>query len=285
MAPLTDGFTRVRPRLLAIAYRMLGSMAEAEEVVQDAWLRRHAQRDAPVDNDEAWLVTATTRLAIDRLRAAKVQREHYPGLWLPEPVSTEGDPERIVERAGELSIAFLVLLERLTPEARAAFLLREVFDLDYADMAAVLDKSEAACRQAVRRAKALLAEGPVRQSVAPDVHRRLLGGFAEAAASGDLDRIKALLADDAELVSDGGGKVRSFPRPLHGAQRIAQLFYATKRRLGAGVELRAAELNGEPALLRFVDGALESALSVETDGRRITRIRIQRNPDKLARLA
>jgi RNA polymerase sigma-70 factor (TIGR02957 family) len=283
----TRHFARLRPRLQGIAYRMLGSVAEAEEVVQDVWLRWHDAQAEPPDNGEAWLVTVTTRLAIDRLRAAKVQREHYTGLWLPEPLLTDvaDSPQDMLERADDLSMAFLALLERLSPEARAAFLLREVFDVDYPDVARMVGKAEPACRQLVSRAKKQLADERPRYRVAPDAHHRLLSGFARAMTQGDFGALRSLLADDAELIGDGGGKVVTFPKPLLGGQRIAQLFYASHRRLHDRQRVQLVRLNGEWGLLRFMDGVLESAQTYETDGERIVRIRVQRNPDKLARIA
>src|SRR5437773_11546570 len=160
MNDATDTFNRLRPRLHGIAYRMLGSTAEAEEVVQDAWLRWHEAAPAEFDSAEAWLVTVTTRISIDRLRAAKVQREHYVGTWLPEPLLSDSpvSPEQMLERADDVSVAFLALLERLAPEARAAYLLREVFDADYGEVAEALGKTEAACRQLVHRAKTQLQD-------------------------------------------------------------------------------------------------------------------------------
>ncbi|MBV8502136.1 MAG: RNA polymerase sigma-70 factor [Paucibacter sp.] len=287
----TQHFQGLRPRLQSIAYRMLGSVAEAEEVVQDVWLRWHAADRAELATPEAWLVTVTTRLAIDRLRAAKLQREHYPGFWLPEPQLDEDgaastpSPEQVLERADDISVAFLALLERLAPEARAAFLLREVFEAEYAEVAKTLGKTEAACRQIVSRAKAQLKDARPRQVVSADAHYRLLAGFAEAARSGDFARLQSLLAEDAELISDGGGKVPSFGKVLRGAARIAQLYLAVHMRLGSTQRIELARVNGQWSLLRFVDGRLESVQAFETDGARILRVHTQRNPDKLARIA
>ena len=283
----TLAFDSHRGRLQGIAYRMLGSMAEAEEVVQDAWLRWHEADKASFDSAEAWLVTVVTRLSIDRLRAAKVQREHYIGAWMPEPVLTDApeSPEQLLERADNISVAFLAVLERLAPEARAAFLLREVFDADYDDVARTLGKSEAACRQLVHRAKAQVQEGRPRFSVPRETHQRLLRAFADAAARGSLQDLKALMAEDVELIGDGGGKVQSFSKILRGSQRLAQLYFALWRRLGPAVRMELVEINGEPGLLRFVDGALESAQTFEIEDERIVRIRAQRNPDKLAHIA
>jgi RNA polymerase sigma-70 factor (ECF subfamily) len=282
----TRTFNRLRPRLQGIAYRMLASMAEAEELVQDVWMRWNEVAKDTLDSAEAWLVTTTTRLSIDRLRAAKVQREHYVGMWLPEPVLTDtpASPEQMLERADQLSLAFLLLLERLSPEARAAFLLREVFDADYDEVARTIGKSEAACRQLVHRAKAQLREEQPRYVVPPETHHRLLSSFAQAMTGGDFAALRSMLADGAELIGDGGGKVTTFPKPLMGGQRIAQLFFAASRRYGEAMRVQLVNINGQWGLLRFIEGALESAQSFETDGERIVRIHVQRNPDKLARL-
>ena len=283
----TLAFDSHRRRLQGIAYRMLGSVAEAEEVVQDAWLRWHETDKTALGSAEAWLVTVVTRLSIDRLRAAKVQREHYVGAWMPEPTLTGGPdtPEQLLERADNISVAFLAVLERLAPEARAAFLLREVFDADYDEVARTLGKSEAACRQLVHRAKAQVQEARPRFQVPRETHQRLLRAFADAAARGSLQDLKALMAEDVELIGDGGGKVQSFSKVLRGSQRLAQLYFALWRRMGPAVRMEMAEINGEPGLLRFVDGELESAQTFEIEGERIVRIRAQRNPDKLARIA
>jgi len=287
MQDATQLFEGSRRKLQGIAYRMLGSVHEAEEVVQDAWLRwREVEDHRVLDSPEAWLVTTTSRLALDRLRAAKVRREQYPGLWLPEPLLSDSPPtpQELLERADDISVAFLVLLERLAPEARAAFLMREVFDASYGEVAEVIGKSEAACRQLVHRAKEQLREGRPRQRVSRDVHHQLLSRFAAAATQGDFAALKTLLAEDAELIGDGGGKVTSFPHPLRGGQRIAQLFYAVHLRFPAGLRMELAVINGQWGVLRFIDGKLESAQSLEIDDGRIARIHVQRNPDKLAGL-
>lgn len=283
----TDTFNRLRPRLQGIAYRMLGSSAEAEEVVQDAWLRWHEAAHDDLDSSEAWLVTVTTRLAIDRLRSAKVQREHYIGTWLPEPLMTDSPvtPEQLLERADDVSVAFLTLLERLNPEARAAFLLREVFDADYGEVAEALGKTESACRQIVHRAKAQLQDERPRHIVTREAQLRLLRGFADAASSGRFTELQALLAEDAQLIGDGGGIVPSFGVPLVGDRRIAQLFHATHRRFGDAVRYEVVVLNGQWGLLRFIGNTLESAQSFVTDGDRILTLHVQRNPEKLARIA
>jgi RNA polymerase sigma-70 factor (ECF subfamily) len=285
--PAVDRFTALRPRLFSIAYRMLGTRADAEDVVQDAWLRWQGSDASSVRSAEAWLVTTVTRLAIDRLRAAKAQREAYVGWWLPEPLvaTDEQTPEAAAELAGELSVAFLWVLERLSAEERAAYLLREAFDYDYAEIAALLDKSEATCRQMVHRAAARVRAERPRFAVSEAEHRRLLTGFMQAASSGDRSAIRALLADEVRLVSDGGGKVPSFQRVLEGGHRIANLYWVTGRRLAGRCAWRLVLINGETGLVRYVDGQPESALAFVTDGARIVAIYSIRNPDKLAAIA
>lgn len=286
---MTDSLTlfeRHRPRLHAIAYRMLGAVAEAEDVVQEAWLRWYGTDRLAVQNAEAWLVAITTRLSIDRLRAAKAEREHYTGGWLPEPMlmSAPSTPEQDHELADDVSVAFLYMLERLSPDARAAFLMRDVFDADYEDIAQTLGKTPAAVRQLVKRARQQLREGTPREAVPRATLHRLLLAFADAMQRSDFRGLHALLSDDAELIGDGGGKVGSFSS-LVGGKRLAQLFYAGKRRFRDALRIEVLQVNGQWALLRFVDEKLESVQSYETDGTRFTRILVQRNPDKLARIA
>ncbi len=288
MNDTTDLFLRLRPRLHGIAYRMLGSPAEAEDVVQDAWLRWQSSPHDALSSAEAWLVTITTRLAIDRLRSAQHQREHYVGTWLPEPLLADESapsPEAMLEQADDLSVAFLAVLERLAPEARAAFLLRDIFDAGYDEVARALGKSEAACRQIVHRARAQVQDARPRHQVPPEHQLRLLRGFADAAGSGQFAALQDLLAEDARLVSDGGGKVPSFGVPLVGSRRIAQLYWAAHRRHGARVRYEVVVLNGQWGVLRFIDEALESAQTFQTNGRHIQAVHTQRNPDKLARIA
>lgn len=277
-------FEAVRPRLFAIAYRMLGTRADADDVVQDAWLRWHGSAHDTVQSPEAWLVTVTTRLAIDRLRSRKSEREAYIGWWLPEPLVEldERTPESMAELASDVSVAFMWVLERLAPEERAAFLLRQVFDQDYADIAAMLGKTDAACRQLVHRAQARVSAQQPRFAVPPETHRALLARFMQAAASGDRAAMKSLLADEASLVSDGGGKASSFLRVLHGAGRVAGVYWSLEHAFPQRVAYRQAVVNGEPGLLRYVDGRLESAHAFVIDGGRIVAAFVMRNPDKLA---
>jgi RNA polymerase sigma-70 factor (ECF subfamily) len=286
MEAATDVYTRLRPRLLGVAYRMLGSVAEAEDVVQDVWLGWNAVAPGEVADPEAWLITTTTRRAIDRLRRARTDREQYVGIWLPEPVLTDSPmtPEELQESSSDLSLAFLIVLERLAPEARAAYLLREVFDADYPDIARTLGKTEAACRQIVHRAKSQLREERPRYVVPAAAHQRLLRRFAEAWSNADFRAMKELMADSATLVGDGGGVVTSFPKPMVGGTRIAQLLFACTLRRRHELRLEFAWINGRLGLLRYFGDALESAQSYDTDGERIVRVYVQRNPAKLARI-
>ncbi len=283
-----DAFQALRPRLFSIAYRMLGVRADAEDVVQDAWLRWHQSDVAAVQSAEAWLVTTVTRLAIDRLRAAKAERESYVGFWLPEPLvepMDEHTPERAAEQASDLAVAMMWVLERLAPEERAAYLLRQAFDEDYGDIAGMLGKSEAACRQLVHRAGERVQQERVRFEVPEALHRSVLQRFIEAARSGQREAVKALLADDVQIVGDGGGKVPSFMEIVRGADRIANLYWSFTLKHAGQVAYRMALVNGEPGLLRYVDGQLESAQAFVTDGERIVAIYAVRNPDKLGGIA
>jgi RNA polymerase sigma-70 factor (ECF subfamily) len=284
---LNPVFHRLRARLQNIAYSMLGCVADAEDVVQDVWLRWHGAEQSLIQNVEAWLVTATTRTSIDRLRALKARREHYVGMWLPEPILGEAPdtPEQLQERSSEVSVALLALLERLAPEARAAFVLREVFDVDYPEIARIIEKNEAAVRQIVHRAKSQLRDGEPRYVVSPESHVRIVKRFAEAMAKGEFKIMKALLAEQAQLIGDGGGHVLSFPKPLLGGQRIAQLFYASNLRFKSDLGIELATVNGEMAVLRYIGGLLESVQSFETDGEQVFSCLVQRNPEKLAATA
>lgn len=276
-------FTALRPRLFSIAYRMLGTRADADDVVQDAWLRWDAAERDALQSGEAWLVTVTTRLAIDRLRSRKTEREAYIGWWLPEPLVEldERTPETAAELASDVSVAFMWVLERLAPEERAAFLMRQAFDQDYADIAAALGKSEAACRQLVHRAQERVRQEHPRFDVPRATHRELLGRFMQAAASGDREAMKSMLAPGVQLVADGGGKVKSFLHILHGAGRVAGMFWTMEHHYPSQVVYRPATINGEPGLLRYIEGKLESAQSFIVDQGQIVAVFLVRNPDKL----
>jgi len=286
---MTDTFQHHRPRLLALAYRLLGSRADAEDVVQDAWLRWAGADTAAIADPEAWLVTATTRLGLDRLRATTRQRLDYVGPWLPEPLHIAADlppapdPAQVHALAEDVSLAFLALLEQLGPEERAAFLLKEAFDHDYAVIANLLGHSEANCRQLVHRARRRLQEGRPRFAADAGQHRRLLARFMEASQQGDNAAIQALLHANAQLISDGGGVVTAAIRPLLGAERIGQLFWAIARR-GGTHPARLGSVNGEPAILRFEGDHLHSVTTIVVDGERIARIYSVLNPHKLRAL-
>jgi RNA polymerase sigma-70 factor (ECF subfamily) len=287
MDPETDLFEQHRSRLFGLAYRMLGTPADAEDVLHDAWLRLHAQDPARLDDPEAWLVTVTTRLALDRLRRAKAERAHYTGPWLPEPLVPEAEhPDATLERGESLTLSFLLLLERLSPEERAAFLLHEVFDYSHAEAAAILGIAEDACRQRVHRAKTRLREGRPRFSVDAAAQQRLLQRFVAAMAEPTLDTLRSLFAEDSVHISDGGGVARATLHPLHGAERLARLYLQLARNFGVGTGVRyeLATLNGVPALFMLQGDTLFSAMWIECDGDKITAIHALRHPEKLARL-
>lgn len=280
-------FQQHRQRLFGLAYRMLGRPADAEDVLHDAWLRWHEQDTAKLDDPEAWLVTVTTRLALDRLRRAKTEREHYTGPWLPEPLEPTDDeaPSDHVERAETLSLSFLLLLERLSAEERAAFLLKEVFDYNHAETAAILGINEEACRQRVHRAKTRLRDGRPRFQVNPAMQQRMLQRFVAALEQPSLDSLRALFAEDTAHLADGGGVVRATLRPLHGADRLARLYLQIALNTADIPQRRVlGTLNGEPALFLWSEGRLISVMWVECEDDRITEIHAIRHPDKLARI-
>jgi RNA polymerase sigma factor (sigma-70 family) len=278
-------FQRHRPKLMGIAYRMLGSMHDAEEVLQDAWLRWQPQDRSAIESSEAWLVTATTRLALDRLRRARTEREHYVGPWLPEPLPEEEaqvTPHALAERADDLSLSFMLLLERLNPDERAAFLLHDVFDLDYPRIAAMLEQTEATCRQRVHRARQKLREDRTRRKVDQQTVARLLERFARALAEPTDEVLGQLLAEDAMLFSDGGGIRRAALRPLYGRERLTRMYkqLALLRRLE---DWRVETLHGESVLVVNEGGKLGWIAWIHTDGERILAIHSVVNPEKLSR--
>lgn len=280
-AVLTDAFEANRPRLKRLAYRMLGSVSEAEDAVQDAWIR-WARAGEGVADPAAWLVRTTTRLCIDRLRAAKAERAAYKGPWLPEPLiePLTDDP---VERAEEVSIAFLLALERLSPLERAVFLLHDVFDQDYAQVAETLGRKEAAVRQLASRAREHVQDARPRFSVDQDRALKLAQAFVAAAATADMSALSGLLAEDAVFISDGGGKRQAALRILVGREDIMGLMRGLHWRGGfmkvSGVRL--ARVNGQPGLiLDFRDGPATFTIEPDEEGR-IAAIYTVRNPDKL----
>jgi len=262
---------------------MLGSRADAEDVLQDAYLRWHDADMTAIRSTEAWLTTTVTRLAIDRLRRIKVEREAYFGPWLPEPLaeSDMNTPEAAAEFEGDVSIAFLTVLETLAPEERAAFILHDIVDDDYVDIAEALGKSEAACRQMVHRARERLTSRRRRFVVDDATRIRMLERFIGAVSSGDRREILAVFDKDATMISDGGGKALAVYRPLHGAERISMLWYAVARRPVLQPVREIVRVNGEPAIASYYLGKLHSVATIDTDGERIYAYYSIANPDKL----
>lgn len=278
-------FEAVRGRLFGLAYRMLGSRAEAEDIVQDAYLRWHQADRGRIDNSEAWLVTATTRLAIDRLRRLKTEREAYVGPWLPEPIlgGPAAPPDRQLDLADDLSMAFLMVLERLAPDERAAFLLHDVFDVDYPQIAGVLERSEAACRQVVHRARQRVRGERRRFDVPETAKAALLQQFLSAVEARNEQRLLELFAPDATWTADGGGRTAAAPRPIVGADRIAKLVVGLREKFWAPDRtLEIATINGETGLLIRDGDRVTATLSIATDGRHIFDVYAVVNPDKLA---
>ena len=280
-----DDLERFRPRLFGIAYRMLSDVQEAEDLVQETFLRWHQAKHDDVVSEEGWLVAVITRLAIDRLRRAETERLRYVGNWLPEPIATGSvPPDQRAELASDLSIAFLVLLERLAPEERAAFLLREVFDAGYDEIARILEKTEPAVRQVVHRAKARVREGRPRFSPPADSQARLLQRFLDALAADDKEAMLALFAPDATFTGDGGGKVSAATKILEGRERITRLFIGLEHKYPGLFSHEIIELNGQPAIGSYHHGVIRLATMFETDGERILAVYRVLNPDKLAHL-
>lgn len=279
-----------RPVLQAIAYRMLGSMAEAEDAVQETFLRWHrqdqAQQLSEIREPKAWLITTLTRHCIDRLRAAKAQRESYVGMWLPEPVVEEPAVEPVdrLELAETLSMALLMMLERLSPDERAAFLLYEVFETDYSDVARILGKTEAACRQLVHRAKERVKAGKPRFTPSRAEQEKVMEGFKRAVASGDVAGLAALFSTDATLYSDGGGKAAATLNPIFGAEKIARFFIGVRDKQPEGARIEPRIVNGSLGYVVTVGDTVLQASHFEFDGDRITAVHIVRNPDKLKHL-
>src|SRR4051812_38299152 len=273
-----------RGRLLGLAYRMLGSRSDAEDVVQDAYLRFAGAQD--VHNAEAFLVTVVTRLCLDHLKSARAQREVYVGPWLPEPVfDAEGlSPDAASELADDLSFALLLALDRLSPLERAAFLLHDVFDTPFSEIAAMLDRSEAACRQLATRARRAVRDERPLPAATPDNHARLLMAFGEAVTSGNVGQLAELLREDAVAITDGGGRKTAARHPIVGADKIARFFIGlAAKNAGHDNRIEPAMINGAIGALLYLDGELDLTISMVISGEtnRIAAIYIVRNPDKL----
>jgi RNA polymerase sigma-70 factor (ECF subfamily) len=275
-----------RGRLLGLAYRMLGSRSDAEDVVQDAYFRFAGAQD--VHNAEAFLVTVVTRLCLDRLKSARAQREVYVGPWLPEPVfDAEGlSAEAATELADDLSFALLLALDRLSPMERAAFLLHDVFDTPFSEIAAMLGRTEAACRQLASRARRAVRNNRPAPAATPDSHARLLQAFSDAVASGNVSELAELLREDAVAITDGGGRKFAARNPIIGADKVARFFIGLAGKIaGQNVRIEPAVINGAVGALLYLDGELDLTLSMAVDGEKIAAIYIVRNPDKLRHLA
>jgi RNA polymerase sigma-70 factor (ECF subfamily) len=283
----TEAFEQQRGRLQGIAYRMLGSRAEAEDVVQEAWLRWHRATADDIRSPQAWLIAATTRLCIDRLRQLRSAREVYVGPWLPEPLMLDSAPpaDHATELASDLSVAFLALLERLAPEERAAFLLHEIFDSGYDDIARILGRSEAASRQMVSRARKRVRDAQPRVQVSAEARTRLLEGLAQAVQNQDQAALLKLLAEEATWTSDGGGKAKAAKKVVRGAAHVARFATGVLRKYLANLSFRAITVNGEGGLAAYFHDQLISVMTIRTDGQRILDVFSILNPDKLRGLS
>jgi RNA polymerase sigma-70 factor, ECF subfamily len=280
----TAVFEQLRSRLFGLAYRMLGSRAEAEDLVQDAYLRWHSADQGRIENAAGWLVATTSRLAIDRLRRLRVERDAYIGPWLPEPiVAPTPPPDRDLDLAADLSIAFLTLLERLAPEERVAFLLHDVFEIGYDAIASVLDRNEAACRQIVHRARSRVRGERKRFEASASAKAALLQQFTEAMRARNEQALLALFAPDATWIADGGGKTAASPQPIVGAARIARFVIRLVERFWEErLDVELVTVNGEPGLCIRDGGRVTATLSIASDGDRILTVYAIVNPDKLA---
>jgi RNA polymerase sigma-70 factor, ECF subfamily len=279
---LAAEFAEHRTSLVGAAYRIVGTIADAEDVVQEAWLRWADVDRAEVRDVRAFLVTVTSRLALNRLRQQKNRRESYVGPWLPEPIAADKGPEQAAEIADEVSMAMLVVLESLSPLERAAFVMREVFDLPFSEIAATLDRSEAAVRQLAHRARSHVHARQPRQAVDKVQHAEITTRFLQVAGDGDLDGLIAMLAPDVVLISDGGGKKRAALRPMYGAEKVARWMLGVIRRPDVTeLSIRLLELNGELAIVAYDGDQPDTVGFVEAGDEGITSLYLLRNPDKL----
>jgi RNA polymerase sigma-70 factor (ECF subfamily) len=280
-------FDQYRSLLFSIAYRMLGSVADAEDMLQETFIRWQQAADDDIRSPRAFLVTIISRLCINQLQSARVQREEYVGQWLPEPLVTDpgSDPLGIIRVDESLSMAFLVLLERLTPIERAVFLLREVFEYEYSEIAAVVGQSEVNCRQILRRARQHVSAMRPRFEASTQKQNDLLQRFLEATGTGDMEGLIALLSNDVVLHSDGGGKAIAVPNLIHGADNVARgILGALRKLLPQTLVRRLARINGKPGLVSYLDGKPYSVFTLDAVDGRIRTIYILTNPEKLSHL-
>ena len=282
--PATEAFLAHRNLLFTVAYEMLGSAADAEDVLQETWLRWSGVDLDTVRNQRAYLVRITTRQALNRLRTLGRRKESYVGSWLPEPLLTAPDVAEDLELADSVSMAMLLVLETLTPTERAVFVLREVFDLGYHEIAEAVDKSPAAIRQIAHRARAHVAARRPRGAVSPAATRAAIEAFQRAVDTGDLQRLLDVLAPDVVLVGDGGGVAQAVPRPIVGADRVGRVLAAGLGRIPATASLRPAQVNGHPALVLWQDGQIDTVVALRIDDGLITGIYAVRNPEKLSHM-
>ncbi len=282
----TEVFEALRPRLMGVAYRILGSVTDAEDVLQDAWMRWSRTDADSVVNPEAYLVTVVGRRATDHLRRARRRRESYPGPWLPEPVPNEPDPaldpEAAAELADSLSMALLVVLETLSPLERAAFVLREVFDRPYPEVAATLGRSEQAVRQLVHRARGRVEDGHARYRADVATHAHVVSEFLAACQGADLDALMTLLAPDVVIISDGGGKAQAPRRPVCGRDKVARLLVGIGGRVPAGLTFTLEYFNGALGIVARAGGTPISAMAVGVAESTVQSLQLIANPDKLA---
>ena len=276
--PAGDVFEAERPRLLGLAYRMLGSLTDAEDIVQEAWLRWSSVDGDYLDRPQAWLTTVTTRLAIDWLRSGARTREEYVGPWLPEPVVGEPGPDERAELADSLTLGFLIVLDRLEPTERAVFLMADVFSVSYREIAATVDKSPEACRQIASRARRRLRGARQRRAGAD---RQLVDELLVALWLGDMDTVLKRLAPDVVLITDGGANRRAARRPVTGGARVGRFLTNLAHRYRARMSVVPVTVNGEPGILARLDGEIDFVAAFELDGDRVTTVRLVRNPDKL----
>jgi len=285
-----ESFETYRPYLFSIAYRMLGSAMDAEDMVQETYLRSQSTPKDDIRSLKAYLTTILTRLCLDQLQLARRKREQYVGPWLPEPILTAttseaADPEKHVEMEESISLALLVLLEQLQPFERAVFLLREVFAYEFAEIATMLDKSEAACRRSFSRAKLHLRAHRPRFPASPQIHQQLLSGYFQAVQTGEMTPLMNLLSEDVILWADGGGKVKQAAlRPIRGRDAVARFSLGTKRFWPENSHVEVAEVNGQAALIIRTGEKAFSVLTIEVEQGQIQAIRIIANPEKLARV-
>ena len=277
-------FEQHRPMLFGIAYRMMGTVAEAEDAVQDAFLRWQGVSIHQVDSPQAFLITIVSRLCLNQLQSARAQREEYVGQWLPEPLLTgpSSDLSAGMVKQDSLSFAFLLLLERLTPVERAVFVLRELFDLDYERIAEIIGKTEANCRQILRRARKYVAENRPRFEASVEQRDKLLKEFLNATASGNMQELVMLLSDDAAFYSDGGGKGPAVPNVVLGRDNVSRLILgAIRKLLPPGLVRQVVEVNGQPAIATWLGASPYSVIYIDVDTAHIRNIYVVTNPDKL----